>query len=493
MTLVSRILPSDPVESLDRHLAAGGGAGLAAALGADPAWVVDQITAAGLRGRGGAGFPTGTKWAAVRENLSSSIPATVVVNAAEGEPGTFKDRMLLRRDPYSVVEGALIAAHVVGARRVILAVKEGFARETARLHDVIAELVDARWCDDVEIEVFAGPKAYLLGEETALLEAIDGRPPFPRIAPPFRRGVDEVVETPADVDSGSGLSAHVEMAGGGGAVEAPPALVDNVETLANVAFILREGVDAFRSMGTEQSPGTVICTVTGSVATPDVAEVEMGTLLSEVLEAIGGGPLEDRRLVAVLPGVSNAVIVAERFDTPLTYEDMEAAGSGLGSASFVVFDDSDDMLAVAAGVSRFLYVESCGQCTPCKKDGGVISQALDQLVHGEFDDAAAPAAAVVTIRGKLDTVADGARCALARQHEAVIRSLLDAFPDTVTAHVDRTVPAAERTLVGDLVDLHDGIMLVDEELLHRQPDWTDDPVDSGATPVERFIDHRAGV
>ena len=491
MQIVHRVLPAAPLVRLDDYLAAGGGVGLAAAQQLDAAAMVALLDESGLRGRGGAGFPTGRKWAAVIENLAADTPATVVVNGAEGEPGTFKDRSILRANPFLVLEGALIAALAVGAERVIVAIKESFRQDAEVLASAIAELRDARWCDGITIELFEGPRAYLFGEETALLEAIDGRPPFPRLAPPYRRGVDEVVELPSDVTSGSGLAAHVEMSGPGSASGAAPTLVDNVETLANVAVVFGLGPDEFRSVGTAESPGTIVCTVTGSVATPGVAEVPMGTMLSEVLEKIGGGARDDHRIVAVLPGVSSAVVTAEHFDVALTYEAMAAIGSGLGSAGFVVFDDHDDMVAVAAGVSRFLYVESCGQCTPCKQDGGAISASLDDLLGGELGDLER-GAALDRVRDRLDTVADGARCSLARQHETVVRSILDAFPDVVTSYVDLPAPGRDRVLVGELVDVHDGITLLDETILDRQPDWSDGPVDSGETPVERFTDHRAG-
>lgn len=491
MAIVHRILPSTPIVRLEDHLAGGGGVGLAAALQMTPDDVVELVSASGLRGRGGAGFPTGVKWAAVREHRGESA-STVVVNGVEGEPGTFKDRSILRSNPFGVLEGALIAAHAVGADRVIVGLKESFRQEIDIVNAAVAELVAARWCDSVEIVVFEGTGGYLLGEETALLETIDGRPPFPRIAPPYRRGVDEVVESEVDVRSGSGLAAHVEMADTSGTSEAPPTLVDNVETMANVTFILASGVDEFRSLGTAESPGTIVCTVTGAVRTPGVAEVELGTPLAELIDVVAGGPLDERRVVAVLPGVSNAVIGADDFGVALTYEDMAAIGSGLGSGGYVVYDDADDLVEVAAGVSRFLYVESCGQCTPCKQDGGAISAGLDRLLDAELDPVTR-AAALEEVRGRLGTVADGARCALARQHEAVVGSLLEMFEAEVADHVEAAESESGRALVGELVDLHDGITLVDEHILVRQPDWSDDEIDSGETPVERLADHRASV
>ncbi len=216
-----------------------------------------------------------------------------------------------------------------------------------------------------------------------MLETVDGRYPLPRIAPPYRRGVREVVESEADVDTGSGLSGHVEMAGPGAEYDAPPTLVDNVETLANVARILARGAEWFRTEGTPESPGTIVCTVTGSTAHAGVGEVIMGTPLREVIEAIGGGARPGRQIRAVLPGVSSAFITGADLDSPVSYESLAAIGSGLGSAGFQVFDDSDDLVAVAAGVSRFLAVESCGQCSPCKLDGLRIAELLATMTRGD--------------------------------------------------------------------------------------------------------------
>jgi len=483
MALHERVLPSVPLESLEEYVAVGGGRGLPAARSVEAATVIAVLNDSGLRGRGGAGFPTGRKWAAVLENWSPSIPATVVVNGAEGEPSTFKDRAILRANPYAVIEGALIAARTVSADRIIVAVKEVFTTEVAVLRRAISEIEAAGWADGIDMVLFEGPGAYLFGEETAMLEAIDGRPPFPRIAPPYRRGVDEVFEEEGDVGTDSGLSAHVEMAGGES--PAPPALVDNVETLANVAAIVALGADWFRSVGTAESPGTLVCTLTGGVGAPGVIEVEMGTTLGEVIEAAGGA-LEDRTIVGVLPGVSSGVISADHFDTPLTYEAMAAIGSGLGSGSYLVLDDSDDLLAVAAGASRFLYIESCGQCTPCKQDGAAISTALDRLIANEGS-----AEDVAILNDRLGTVAEGARCSLARQHEAVVRSVIEGFPEAVTSHVELRAPKAARVLIGEMNGFDSGIAVVDDQITRRQPDWSFDEVDSGETPVERLTDHRS--
>ena len=485
MTQVHRVLPPDPVRSLDEHLKRRGGRGIEVARQVEPEAIIDELEASGLRGRGGAGFPTHIKWRTVRANASAVEPTTVVVNGAEGEPGTFKDRTILRRDPYHVIEGALIAAIAVGADRVVFGLKRSFGDVVIRVRAAVAEVRAAGWCDGIELVVFEGPDEYLYGEETALLETIDGRYPFPRIAPPYRRGVDEVVETDADATSGSGQSAHVEMAGADD-LDAPPALVDNVETLANVPGIIARGGSWFRTEGTDESPGTIVCTVTGSVARSGVAEFMMGTPLREVIETISGGPLPGRSIAAVLPGVSNAFIPAADLDAPLSYEGLAAIGSGLGSAGFIVFDDRDDLVAATAGVSHFLAVESCGQCTPCKQGGRALSELLAKLSRSEAEQRDLDA-----IRVRVDTVADGARCFLASQQEVVVGGLLRRFPDAVDDHLHRRAAGVDPTLIAELVDIDDGTAIVDERHARKQPDWSYDEVDSGQAPADRFGEHRA--
>jgi NADH-quinone oxidoreductase subunit F len=294
-----------------------------------------------------------------------------------------------------------------------------------------------------------------------------------------------VVEHDDDVASGSGLSAHVEMAGPDDETLAPPALVDNVETLANVAHIVAEGAAWFREMGTEASPGTVVCTVTGDVVRPGVGELPLGTTVREAIDAIAGGPNVERPVKAVLNGVSGAPLPAALLDTPLTYEDMAAVGSGLGTAGLTVVGQETDMTAVAAGVARFLAVESCGQCTPCKADGLSVADALDRLcagTGGQHDVDAATQA--------LSTVADGARCNLASQQQAVVGAILTGWGDEVTRRATGTVPAVEPYFVAEVVTIDDeGDVTFDEARRTKQPDWTHDAPWSGSYPADELGDH----
>jgi NADH:ubiquinone oxidoreductase subunit F (NADH-binding) len=471
-----RVLDEHPCERLADYVARGGGRGLEAARSIGPTATIDMIAASGLRGRGGAGFPTGVKWRTVAQASSAVAATTVVVNGAEGEPGTFKDRALLRQNPFKVLEGALIAALAVGADDVVVALKSSFAHEHRITGQAIEEIVGARWADEVSVRIVLGPAAYLFGEETALLEVVAGRQPVPRVSPPYRRGLD-----PNEPWARRNAST-VHLAGPGGTDE-PPALVDNVETLANVPSILAEGPEWFRSVGTAESPGTLVSTVTGRTQRHAVGEVAMGTPLGEIIDVVGGGVRPGRTLVAALSGVANAIVPAALFDTPATYEDMRRIGCGLGAGGFIVFDDESDLVAVAHAAARFLAVESCGQCEPCKLDGLAIAEHLDAIrsSHGSERDLAA-------IRQNLGTVTRGARCFLAQQQELVVASILAAFPDAFAQHIARQRRRGTTELLAPIVDIVGGQAVLDTSVRRKQPDWTYGPTDSGAFPADLYAD-----
>jgi len=226
--------------------------------------------------------------------------------------------------------------------------------------------------------------------------------------------------------------------------------------------------------------------VSGDVQRAGVAEVLLGTPLRDVIDLVGGGPRDGRRIKAVLTGVSNTVITADKLDTPLTYEAFRDAGSWLGSASFIVFDDAADMVAVAAGASRFLAIESCGQCEPCKLDGLELADRLATLTRndGTADD-------VAHVRRRIGTVGDRARCTLAGQHQAVVGSILDAFPDELEAHATHRTEPAEPVLVTEVREIDDeGVARWDPDFARKQPDWTYDEEWSGKVPADLFADHR---
>jgi NADH-quinone oxidoreductase subunit F len=453
-----RVLHPNALSSLQDYRSAGGLYGLDVAEAMSPEEIVATVLESGLRGRGGAGFPAGRKWQTVADNALGGPSATVVVNGAEGEPGTFKDRSILRRDPYQLIEGAFIAARAVHADRVIIALKRSFTAEVERTRAALAEMRAAKVLpDSIGCSVFEGPDEYLYGEESALIETIDGRGPFPRVVPPYRVGL-------------LGGDPHSR-------VDAGPALVNNVETIANVPNIVAHGPGWFRSIGTPDSPGTVVSTVTGDVNRHGVGEIAMGTPLWHVLESIGGGPLAPVK--AVLSGVANPVIRGDQLDVAVSHEGMRSIGAGLGSAGFIVLARPTDMVAVAAGVARFLAVESCGQCTPCKTDGIDLATLLARLARCN-----ATAAGLEVIEQRMSTVGYGARCYLATQQETVLTSIFNEFRHEFHAHLTGDAAPAEPVLIAELVDIRGGKAILDEHHRHKQPDWTYRPMASGSTPVE---------
>jgi NADH-quinone oxidoreductase subunit F len=459
---VGHLLSDEPVDSLDTYLAGGGGRGLqrAAELGAEG--VIEELRRAELRGRGGAGFPTGAKWASIRGGGPEVGDRYVVANGAEGEPGTFKDRALMVSNPYQVVEGVEIAARAVGAVGAYIAVKASFGPQIAALERAVGEMAAAELVGSVPITLVTGPDEYLFGEEKGLLEVIEGEDPLPRFFPPYVYGL-------FTAQPQMGWSAGIDLSSDG--VEVPssnPTLVNNVETLANVPVILDRGWEWHRDLGTEQSPGAVIATVVGDTRYAGVAEVELGTPLGDVIDRLGGGPQVGHHVKAVLSGVANPVLTGpDQLDTPVSYEGMESAGTGLGAAGFTVYDERADMVAVAQAVSRFLYVESCGQCPPCKWGTGEVTALLDRILAGagtEHD--------IEVIGARLLRVTDANRCFLGAQEQRVIGSLLRAFPEEFVAHLEGTAPPPAPVPVPKLVDLADGVAVYDERQARKRPDWT---------------------
>ncbi len=432
----SYLLPATPVTTLDEYLATEtGGLGLARAqeLGADA--TIALVEQSGLRGRGGAGFPTGRKWRSVASGAEGTRYA--VCNAAEGEPATFKDRALLRANPYQLVEGLLIAALAVRAAEVFVALKATFRAEIDGLTRAVQEMQTAGIATECAVSIVEGPGDYLFGEEKALLEVIEGRAPLPRLFPPYEHGLFAT-----------------DIVTGWEATQGPrtpnPTLVNNVETLSSVPHILARGADWFRSMGTESSPGNVVCTVVGDVVAPDVGEVELGTPLGAVVDAVASGVGRGRSVKAVLPGVAAPVVTD--LSIPLSYEGFEAAGSAMGAAGYTVLDDTACMVAVAHAVSGFLFAESCGQCPPCKLGTGAITEALGRIESGDADRGD-----VQTIDHWLTRVTDGSRCYLAMQERLVVASILERFGPEIEAHLDGGCPRPRSFTLPRLADLAGGV------------------------------------
>lgn len=435
------LLPESPLD-MDGYLETGGGEGLAAALKLAPDQVIEEVRRSGLRGRGGAGFPTGTKWRTVREDEHPR--KFLAVNGAEGEPGTFKDRWLMRLNPYAVLEGTAIAAYAAGAERAFIGVKAGFEAEIDRLGRAMGEMEEAGILGPTPIQVVPGPDEYLFGEEKALLEVIEGDPPLPRIVPPYMEGL---FRSPGEPN---------------------PTVVNNVETLANVPFILREGADAFRSVGTEGSPGTMIFTISGDVRRPGVYELPLGRSTYDLVFGVAGGPAEGRKVKAVFPGASSTVLSLEQIDTPLDFDAMREVGSGLGSAGFVVYDDSTCIVRATLTYSRFLYIESCGQCPACKHGTGQITDLLERIDRGEGSEED-----LETILARALTVTDAQRCALPTGETLIVQSAVQQFWEEFAAHLGRACESDREIPVPKYVDYDPATgFTLDERYALKQPDWT---------------------
>ena len=437
------LLGAGPVAGIDEYVALGGGEALTLARSSGPEAVIAEIRRSGLRGRGGAGFPTATKWEAVR---SDACPTRYVVcNAAEGEPGTFKDRWLLRTNPYQVLEGLAIAALAVNADRAFVAVKGAFGREIRMLREAIAQMTAIGGFWSAPVELVTGPDEYLFGEEKALLEVVEGGEPLPRILPPYRVG----------------LFARC------GSLN--PTLVNNPETLANVPLILREGADAFRSLGANGSPGTMLFTLSGDVRRPGVYELPMGTPLRELLYCAGGGPAGGAELKVVFAGTSARPLTRMRFDTPLDFDSLREVGSGLGSGGLVAYDESACIVRATLQFAKFLWIESCAQCPACKQGAQEIVEALERIERGSGGEAD-----VRTALARCATVTGGSRCGLPLGTSLIVAGALDSFEEEVRAHVGRSCPRPRRLRLPKFVDFDPkrSRFVYDRAYRFKRADWT---------------------
>jgi len=440
------LIPDRPYETYAAYQKATGDNALAKARKAQPDSVLGEIERSGLRGRGGGGFPTGTKWTTIRNHPCKKH--AVVCNAAEGEPGTFKDRFLLRRNPYAVLEGMLIAAHVVETRELHIAIKESFKQEIERLRGAIDELGKEDLLEGFEIKVVPGPEEYLFGEEKALLNVLEGGGPLPREAhyPPYERGLGATAESPN------------------------PALVNNVETFAHVPSIVRHGAASFRKLGTSDTPGTLLFTLSGDIAHPGVYEAEAGLTLRELFYRIGGGPRGPRSFKAALCGVSAAAIGPEKFETRADFGSLRMINAGLGSAGFILIDDMTSIPRVAQAVARFLYVESCNQCTACKHGLRTASGALDEL----FDPKTATADDFERALFGARSAPQGNRCFLPVQAAQLIPALMTRFKPEFDAQAARPAAGGPRWRIPKILDFDETsrTFVTDVKQALKNPDWT---------------------
>lgn len=418
------LLQDDPLVSLKAYCMVGGGEALATAHAVGPDEIIERIRKSGLRGRGGAGFPAGVKWAGIRS--ADAERRFVVCNAAEGEPGTYKDRWLIRSNPYQLLEGLAVAAYAVGAERAFIGIKAKFTDEIARLREAAAAMEDAGLLGEVPIEIVLGPDDYLFGEEKGLLEVIEGRDPLPRLYPPYVVGLFETGD------------------------QSNPALVNNVETLSNVPHIVTKGAAWFRSFGTTDAPGTMVFTISGDVQREGLVELELGTPLSFLVYVTGQGVAPGRRPKLVTSGVSNRPLTFDDIDTRMDFASMRAIGSGLGSGGFVVYDDSRCVVQVAAALSAFLYTGSCGQCPPCKLGSEAITERFTRLAIG-----GGTVGDVEEIAAWILRVTDANRCGLGAGQQAFARGIVEDFAEDLSHHVEGDACPTDRLVVAPVIESWD--------------------------------------
>lgn len=350
-------------QGIEGYQKLGGYEVLKKALKMEPQKIIDEVKASGLRGRGGAGFPTGVKWGFLPNN---GEPRYLLCNADEGEPGTFKDRLMMERAPHQLIEGMIISAFAVNSKKSYIYIRGEYDNSTAILENAIAEAYKAGFLGknilgsgfDHDMDIYRGAGAYICGEETGMISSLEGLKGQPKLKPPF----------PA-------IQGYLKK----------PTIVNNVETLAAVKYIVRDGAEAYRKHGTEKSAGTKLFSVSGNVVKPGTYEVPLGTSLKDLIFEYCEGLNPGRQLKAVIPGGSSAPVLnaEESLKVDMDYESLAQAGSMLGSGAVIVIDDSNCMVDLLDVTLHFYHHESCGQCTPCREGTGWISKLAHGIKKGE--------------------------------------------------------------------------------------------------------------
>ena len=353
----------DPAAAtMDGYLATGGYRGLAKALGMSPAEVIEEVKTSGLRGRGGAGFPTGTKWSFIPQNTGK--PVYVVANFDESEPGTFNNRELMERDPHQFLEGLIICSYAVNCRTAFVYCRGEFVWPGTVLERAVAEAYERGYLGAkvagsdfaLDVVVHRGAGAYICGEETALLESLEGYRGQPRLRPPFP-AVEGLYRSPT--------------------------VINNVETLSCVPHILDRGASWFASIGTEKSSGPGVFSISGKVERPGNYEAPMGTTARDLI-AMAGGVADGKTLKAFTPGGSSTpFLTAQHLDTPMDFDSVAAAGSLLGTKAVIVLDERDCVVDAVLRFTQFYAHESCGKCTPCREGTWWMSRVLGRMARGQ--------------------------------------------------------------------------------------------------------------
>jgi NADH-quinone oxidoreductase subunit F len=398
----------------------GGYEGLAKALAMEPGAITEEVKKSGLRGRGGAGFPTGMKWSFIPKG--GGKPKYLVCNADESEPGTFKDRLLMEKDPHQLIEGCAICCYAVGAGTCYIYVRGEYTYATAVMERALKEAYEAGILGGsvfgsgfkLDMWMHRGAGAYICGEETGMLESLEGKRGQPRVKPPF----------PA-------------LVGAFGA----PTVINNVETLACVPHILVRGAGWFKSIGTdERNTGPKLYAISGHVERPGTYELPIGIPFSDLLAA-AGGMYQGGRLKAYIPGgASAAILTADQADLKLDFDTLAKAGSMLGSAAVMVMDDTTCMVRAVTRLAKFFNHESCGQCTPCREGTNWMELLLGRIEHGEGRES----------DGKLllsicKNVGGNSLCALGDAAIGPVQSLVERFPEEIERHIrERACPFPHR-------------------------------------------------
>ncbi|MBQ6873267.1 MAG: NADH-quinone oxidoreductase subunit NuoF [Clostridia bacterium] len=408
----------DPTD-IDAYISRGGYSALGKVLKMTPEQVIDEIKISGLAGRGGAGFPTWFKWNAARQSVSDT--KYLICNADEGDPGAFMDRAVIESDPHNLIEGMLIGAYAIGAKEAVVYVRAEYPLAIVRLEEAIRQAEEKGYLGEnilgsgfsCHMRIKAGAGAFVCGEETALIESLEGKRGMPRLKPPFpaQRGYND-----------------------------EPSNINNVETFANVAWIINNGGEAFAAMGTENSKGTKVFALTGKIRRGGLVEVPMGMTIRDIIYDIGGGIRGDRECKAVqLGGPSGGCIPSDKFDTLIDYKELAATGAIMGSGGMVVMDDTTCMVGMAKFFLDFTAKESCGKCVHCRIGTKRLLEILDRITKGEGKDGD-----IELLEELCVAVKDGALCGLGQTAPNPVLSTIRYFRDEYEAHInEKRCPTCE--------------------------------------------------
>jgi NADH-quinone oxidoreductase subunit F len=409
------------LDRIEDYESAGGFAALARARSIAPDDVIAQLESSNLRGRGGAGFPTGRKWAFVPKPDQLAKPHYLVVNADESEPGTFKDREIMLRVPFRFLEGCLIAAYAIQSQHVFIYIRGEYEREFEVLRDSLEAMRRRDLLGGITVVLHRGAGAYICGEETALLESLEGRRGQPRTKPPF----------PA-------------VAG----LYAAPTAVNNVESITTTTSVIELGGTEYAKLGVQDSTGTRVFSLSGNVVNPGNYELPHGISLRELIYDVGGGIPDGHDLKAVIPGGSSTpILTAADIDTKLDFTSLVAAGSSIGSAGVMVIDDRCCMVQLGIRVSQFYEHESCGKCTPCRVGTRWLTQILQRIEEGE-----ASQADLDLLLSVCDRILGKCLCPLGDSDAIAVASYVARFRDEFQTHIDlRSCPFAGASSLEDIL------------------------------------------